>query len=77
MDRIEKVSDIIGKIQYGRLILLIDGGKCTATVEKWKRNPSRSEISDAVDNTVLYEFGGVEVHQGNCTLLKQIKKIRI
>lgn len=77
MSRVEKVADIIGGVQYGKVILLIDGEKCTVTVEKWKRNPSRSEIEDAVGNTVLYEFGGVEIHQGNCTLLKQIKKMRI
>lgn len=77
MNRIEQIDDILSGINYGKVTLSIDGDKCTAVVEKWKKNPTRSDIDDAVGNAVLYEFGGIEIHQGNCTVLKQIRKIRI
>jgi len=42
-----------------------------------KENPTRSEIQDAIDNSVLYEFGGIEMHQGQCRVLNRIKKTKI
>lgn len=42
-----------------------------------KENPTRSEIEDAVGNAVLYEFGGIEMHQGQCRVLNRIKKTKI
>lgn len=77
MERTEQLEELLTGIGYGKVTLSIDGEKCTAVVEKWKRNPTRSDIDDAVGNAVLYEFGGIEIHQGNCTVLKQIRKIRI
>ncbi len=40
-------------------------------------NPTRSEIADAIDNAVLYEFGGIDIHQGECRALRRTRKIKI
>lgn len=42
-----------------------------------KENPTRSEIEDSIGNAVLYEFGGIEMHQGQCRVLDRIKKTKI
>lgn len=47
------------------------------TVSYYKTNPSRSDIKDAIDNTVLYEFGGIEMHQGQCRSMRTIRRIKI
>lgn len=52
-----------------------DGFLITET--KAVHNPTRSDIDDAVGNTVLYEFGGIEMHQGQCRILRMTRKIKI
>lgn len=55
--------------------ILRDGFLITET--RVVQNPTRSQIEDAVGNTVLYEFGGIEVHQGQCRILRLTRKIKI
>lgn len=63
------------KVESFTVKLLPDGYLLTEV--HIKTNPSRSEIQDAIDNTVLYEFGGIEMHQGQCRTMRRNRRIKI
>lgn len=72
----KKIDSACEKDTESFTVKILPDGYLITEVHK-KRNPTRSEIQDAIDNTILYEFGGIEMHQGEVRSLTRIRRIKI